>query len=182
MSKNEFENKSLVLIILICYCLNLACTSFGYLFSSSLSAELLHYQVANAFAISASVMAGRYAGIRGEHVAASAYILLGIAHGISLASLGKAGINADRGVMMSIPMIPSFIFMFWCSLYPLWLRLSVLIPAVLFLLVFMNVQTGGSYFGWALSSGYALLQIVEVTWGIYLYRDWKMLNAKNQGQ
>ena len=38
-------------------------------------AELLNYQLANAFAISASVMAARYTGLRAQHVAASAYIL-----------------------------------------------------------------------------------------------------------
>ena len=133
----------------------------------------MHYQIANAFAISASVMAGRYTGLRGQHVAASAYILLGIAHGISLASLSKAGINPDRGVAMAIPMIPSFVFMFWCSLYPLWLRLAGLIPSILFSLVFINVQSGESYFGWALTSGYVALQIIEVVWGVYLYKDWK---------
>lgn len=180
MNKSDFENKSLVLIILIGYCLNLICTSLGYLFNNSLSNELLHYQIANAFAISASVMAARYTGLRGQHVSASAYILLGIAHGISLASLSKAGINADRGVMMAIPMIPSFIFMFWCNLYPVWLRIIGLIPSILFSLVFINVQSGESYFGWALSSGYATLQIIEVIWGVYLYNDWKQLTSKNR--
>lgn len=178
MNKSEFENKSLVLIILIGYGLNLICTAMGYIFSDSLRFELLHYQIANAFAISASVMAARYTGLRGQHVSASAYILLGIAHGISLASLGKAGINADRGIMIAIPMIPAFIFMFWCNLYPIWLRIAGLIPSILFLLVFINVQSGESYFGFALSSGYAMLQIIELVWGIYLYNDWKRLNQK----
>jgi len=179
MNKSDFENKSLVLIILVGYSLNLICTSIGYLFSSSTN-ELLHYQIANAFAISASVMAARYTGLRGQHVAASGYILLGIAHGISLASLGKAGINADRGVMMAIPMIPSFIFMFWCNLYPVWLRIAGLIPSILFSFVFINFQSGQSYFGWALSSGYATLQIIEVIWGFYLYNDWKLSTFKKQ--
>jgi hypothetical protein len=178
MTKIEFENKSLVLIILIGYILNLVCTSIGYLCSNGLRSELIHYQIANAFAISASVMAGRYIGLRGQHVAASAYILLGIAHGISLASLSKAGINADRGIMIAIPMIPAFIFMFWCSLYPLWLRIAGLVPSVLFILVFINVQNGASYFGWALSSGYGMLQMIEVSWGIMLYKDWQRQAAK----
>ncbi|MBL7782586.1 MAG: hypothetical protein JNM22_15270 [Saprospiraceae bacterium] len=173
MTKSEFENKSLVFIVLIGYILNFICTSIGYLFNVASSNELLHYEIANAFAISASVMAGRYTGLRGQHVAASAYILLGIAHGISLASLSRAGINADRGAMMAIPMIPSFIFMFWCSLYPLWLRVIGLIPIALFSLVFVNVQSGQAYFGMVLTSGYAMLQMIEVIWGIYLYKDWK---------
>ena len=173
MSKIDFENKSLVLIILIGYSFNFIFTSIGYQYNHNSSIELLHYQIANAFAISASVMAARYTGLRGQHVAASAYILLGITHGISLATLSKAGINADRGVTMVIPMIPAFIFIFWCDLYPVWLRVLGLIPVLLFALVYINVQSGQSYFGWALSSGYAALQIIEVIWGIYLFRDWR---------
>lgn len=182
MSKSEFENKSLVLIILIGYGLNFICTSIGYLLRYNLSYELLFYQFANAFAISASVMAARYTGLRGQQVSASAYTLLGIAHGISLASLSKAGINADKGIMMAIPMIPSFIFMFWCNIYPLWLRIAGLIPGILFSLVFVNVQSGQSYFGWALSSGFAMLQIIEIVWGIFLYNDWKQSSSKNKNQ
>lgn len=173
MSKSEFENKSLVLIILVGYILNFVFTLIGYQYSHNSNLELLHYQIANAFAISASVMAGRYTGLRGQHVAASAYILLGITHGISLATLSKAGINADRGTTMVIPLIPAFVFIFWCSLYPVWLRVLGLIPILLFALVYIKVQSGESYFGWSLSSGYASLQIIEVIWGIYLYRDWR---------
>ncbi len=174
MNKVEFENKSLVLITLIGYSVNFLITSISYLFNQNTANELLFYQIANAFALSASVMAARYTGLRAQHVAASAYILFGIAHGISLASLSKAGINADRGIMMAIPMIPAFVFIFWCNLYPLWLRVLGLVPSILFLLVFVNVQSGQSYFGWALTSGYATLQIVEVIWGIYLFKDWKL--------
>lgn len=173
MNKNEFENKSLVYIILIGYVFNFLFTIIGYVFCQNSQAELLNYQLANAFAISASVMAARYTGLRAQHVAASAYILFGITHGISLATLSKAGINADRGITMVIPMIPAFIFMFWCNLYPQWLRLLGLIPAALFALVYVRVQSGLPYFGWELSTGYAALQITEVLWGIYLFMDWK---------
>ncbi len=173
MSKSEFETQSLVFIVLIGYSLNLLFTLIGYQHAHNSGAELFYYQIANAFAISASTMAGRYTGLRGEQVTASAYILLGITHGISLATLSKTGINADRGITMVIPMIPAFIFMFWCNLYPLWLKIAGLIPPMLFALVYINVQSGQSYFGWALSSGYASLQIVEVLWGIYLLKDWK---------
>ena len=93
MNKNNFENKSLALIILLSYLLNMIfgwggffCENFSYL-------QLLFYQIGCAFAISASVMAGRYTGLRGQHVAASAYILLGITHGISLAALNRTGID-----------------------------------------------------------------------------------------
>jgi hypothetical protein len=59
-----------------------------------------------------------------------------------------------------------------------WLRIAGLIPSILFSLVFINVQSGESYFGWALSSGYATLQIIEVIWGIYLFKDWKKIKQQ----
>jgi hypothetical protein len=122
-------------------------------------------------------MAGRYIGLRGQQVAASAYILLGITHGISLAALSKTGINADREITMVMPMIPALLFMFWCDLYPKWLRVSGILPSILFTLVYVNVHIGESHLSWPLYTGYASLQIIEVLWGIYLFRDWKHLHA-----
>jgi hypothetical protein len=175
MNKNEFENKSLVIIILVGYILNLFLGWLGFFCNNFSGEQMLCYQVGNAFGISASVMAARYTGLRGQHVAASAYILLGITHGISLAALSKTGINPDRGVTMAMPMIPALIFMLWCNLYPMWLRLLALIPSLLFGWVYINVQLGESYFNWALYAGYATLQVNELVWGIYLYKDWKQL-------
>src|SRR5687767_11179639 len=132
MSKKDFENHSLVLIILTGYGFNLLLGYGGALFSHGSGEQTLLYQIGNAFAISASVMAARYTGLKGEQVAASAFILLGITHGISLASLSRAGINAEREATMAMPMIPALIFMFWCSLFPMWLRAFAIVPILLF--------------------------------------------------
>ncbi len=173
MNKNDFEYKSLAYIILIGYSFNLLFSWIGFFCNPGSGSQILHYQIGNAFAISASVMVGRYIGLRGQQVAASAYILLSITHGISLAALSSSGINPDRGVTMAMPMIPALIFMFWCSLYPMWLRVLSLVPCLLFALVYVNVKTGESYFGWALYSGYATLQVIELIWGVYIFIDWK---------
>jgi len=91
MTKSDWESKSLVMIIGVCYAGNLVLGWAGYFFCQPASvAQMLLYQVGNACAISGSVMAARYTGLRGQQVAASAYILLGITHGISLAALGRA--------------------------------------------------------------------------------------------
>ena len=147
MHKSEWENKSLIYIILVAYALNLLLGWIGFFLEQGCSEQLLLYQVGNAFAISASVMAGRYTGIRGQHVAASAYILLGITHGISLAALGKTGMNVEREATMAMPMIPALIFMFWCSLYPFWLRVVSLVPTLLFGLVYIDVHLGDTTLG-----------------------------------
>jgi len=173
LSKAERETKSLVVIICVCYAGNLLCGWSGALLPFTSFGQLLSYQVGNACAISASVMAGRYTGLRGQHVAASAYILLGITHGISLASVGRASINAERGMTMVMPMIPALVFMFWCDLYPKWLRLAGVVPIIFFTIVYIYVHLGLSYMGWPLSAGFATLHVIELMWAIYLYRDWK---------
>lgn len=178
MNKAEFENKSLVLIVITAYVLDTAFSFIGVLCGIGSTEQVMLFQVGNAFAITASVMAGRYTGMRGQHVAASAYILLGITRGISLAALSRTGINADRGMTMVMPMIPALAAMFWCSLYPLWLRLAGIVPMLLFTVVYITVWFGGQYFDRPLQAGYASLQVIEILWGIYLLRDWKQNHAK----
>jgi hypothetical protein len=173
MSRNDFETKSLVIIVLIGYVLNLFFGWLGVLFTHESAPQILLFQIGNAFAISASVMAGRYIGLRGQHVAASACILLGITHGISLAAVSREGINADREATMAMPMIPALLFMSWCTLYPKWLRASVILPIVLFGLVYVHVHAGGEVAGWRLYAGYGTLQLIEVLWAVYLFLDWK---------
>ena len=173
MLKSEWESKSLVFIVVVCYAGNLLFGGWGYLCQPSSMAQLLLFQIGNAFAISGSVMAGRYTGMRGQHVAASAYILLGITHGISLGAIGRSSISVDRGMTMVMPMIPALVFMFWCDLYPKWLRVAGIIPLALFTLVYINVRLGVAYYSGPLNAGYATLQILELLWGVYLWKDWQ---------
>src|SRR6188768_3592469 len=119
----DFENKSLVYIILWGFIINLFFGWLGFFLEQGSSEQLLLYQIGNACAISASVMAARYTGLRGQQVAASAYILLGITHGISLAALSREGIHVEKEATMAMPMIPALLFMFWCRLYPSWLKI-----------------------------------------------------------
>lgn len=180
MTKSDFENKSLILIILVGYILNLLLGWIGFFNTHGSGEQMMLFQIGSAFAISACVMAARYVGLRGQQVAASAYILLGITHGISLAALSRSGINLDREATMAMPMVPGLLFMFWCNLYPKWLRGLAIMPCILFTLIYINVQSGESHLGWILYSGYAVLQIIEVLWGIYIFKDWKQSAAQNQ--
>ena len=173
MSKAAFETKSLVYIVAVCYSASLVFGWTGTLWEAVSFWQLLFYQIGNALAITASVMAGRYTGMRGQHVAASAYILLGITHGISLAALGRASVNPERAMTMVMPMIPALVFMFWCDLYPRWVRLAGIVPIAMFTLVYIKVIRGEAYFSWPLNAGYATLQIIEVLWAVYLVKDWR---------
>ena len=177
MSKSETETRSLIVIIAICYAGNLLFGWTGALWPFASFPQLLSYQVGNAFAIAASVMAGRYVGMRGQHVAASAYILLGITHGISLAAVGRSSINPERGMTMVMPMIPALVFMFWCDLYPKWVRAAGIVPAALFTTVYIYVHVDIPYMSWPLNAGYATLHIIECVWAYYLFKDWQRTSA-----
>lgn len=173
MTKLEFESKSLVYFILISYILNLLIGALGFVMEDTSKTQLFLYQVGNAMAITASVMAGRYTGLKTQHVTASGFILLGITHGISLGALSRTGVNADRGITMIMPMMPALVSMLWCDLFPRWLRIFSMVPILFFTLTYIKVESGESYFNWPLNLGYGSLQIIEVLWAIYLFKDWK---------
>ncbi|HRH57040.1 MAG TPA: hypothetical protein PLS10_05260 [Chitinophagales bacterium] len=173
MTKSDFEIKSLVYFVLIACTFNLVFSICGFCCVESSLKQILLYQIGNAFAISGAVMAGRYIGLRNEQVAASGFILLGIAHGISLGALSRSAINIDRGMTIVMPMIPALAFMFWCGIFPKWLRLCGLIPISLFTMVYVRVQLGYDYFDWPQTLGYGTLQLIELFWGVYIYKDWK---------
>lgn len=172
MDKNQFELKSLVYFVLICYIANLIFSIAGVASVPRSTLQLLFYQLSSAFAITGSVMAARYIGIRGQHVAASGCILLGITHGVGMGSLGVASINVDRGALVFMPMMPALVAMLWCTLLPLWVRVAGMIPFAFFLLVYVTVRMGGEYYSWPLNFAYGSLQVLEVTWSLYIYRDW----------
>lgn len=173
MNKNDFEIKSLIYIIGITYLFNLVFSIAGYLCREDMHQQIVLFQIGNAFAISASVIAGRYVGARGEHVAASSFVLMGITHGISLAALTKGSINMEREMTMAIPMIPALIFIFWCSIFPVWLRLAGLLPIALFTCNYVCTHQGHPGFEWTLTLGYGTLQLIELLWSYYMWKDWK---------
>ena len=177
MLKADWENRSLVVIVVVCYAGSLVCGWTGTLYPADSIPQSLLYQIGNALAISGSVLAGRYTGLRGQHVAASAFILLGITHGIALGATSRTSINIDRGMTMVLPMFPALVFMFWCDLFPKWVRLAGLLPLAFFTLVFVNVHLGDQYRGWPLNGGYATLQILEIVWGAYMWKDWQRTHS-----
>ena len=173
MNKSEFELKSLAYIVLSLFGANLLFGIFGFLLQSHTFAQNLFYQLGNASAIAGCTMAARYVGSRGEQVSSSGFVLLAITHGISLAALNRVTINEERAVTMIMPMIPALLAMFWCSIFPKWLRYTGIIPITCFSLVFVGLHLGYQYFRWPLHWGYGTLQVIEVLWAWFIYRDWK---------
>ncbi|MBK9106896.1 MAG: hypothetical protein IPM92_00575 [Saprospiraceae bacterium] len=175
----NLENKSLVFLAAIGFFLNAALGLRGYTLPQMSYQQLLCFQMADASAIMAAVVAARYVGIRSEHVAASGFILLGITHGISLSSAGVDSFNEERGILMIMPMIPTFILLHWCTLFPKWLRLAGLFPAASFLYLYVHVISGGAYYDTPLVLGYITWLFIELCWAYYLIKDWKAQTGKS---
>ncbi len=178
MGTLKFEYKSLVAITAIGYGLSVFTGILGFIFPEESYLQLLCYQVNDALAIMASVIAARYTGLRGEHVAASAFILMGITHGVSMASSGLDSFNIEKGRVIIMPMIPALSLLFWCTMFPKWLRLAALAPIAFFVYMYIDVVNGGAYNGLPLIGGYMSLMILEILWAYYIYKDWKLLKMQ----
>lgn len=172
MPNLSFENKSLVVLTACGFILNAILGFSGFLFPQMSYQQLLCFQMADAAAIMSAVVAARYTGLRSEHVAASGFILLGITHGISLASSGLDSFNVEKGITVVMPMIPTFLLLGWCTLFPKWLRLMGMVPAVSFFYLYIHVIAGGPYFDIPLMVGYVFWMIIELGWTYYIYKDW----------
>lgn len=174
MDKMQFEYKSLVLITLVSFLLILVFSLIGrFAFPPISYGQLLCYQLGDCCGIVGGVFAARYTGLRGEHVTASAFILLGITHGISLASSGLEQFNVDRGLAVVFPMVPTFLMVGWCSMFPLWLRWLPVLPLSFLLYMYVDVVKGGEYYSLVARLGYLFWMLTEILWGIYIFRDWR---------
>jgi hypothetical protein len=169
MDRGRFENNSLATITLAGYAFALLAGTFGSLLANNSYGQLLLYQVGDACGITASVIGARYVGLRSQQVAASAFILMGITHGISLAGSGVQALNTEKSITLIMPMIPAMVLMAWCTLFPPWLRIAGLLPALLFVWVYTSVLSGGSFFDWPTTAAYSLWGLVEVCWGVFIF-------------
>jgi len=174
MDKSLLEHSSLVWITLVSFTSVLSFSLIGRFAFAPISYEqLLCYQLADCSGIVGAVCAGRYTGLRGEHVTASAFILLGITHGISLASSGLDQFHVERGLAVLFPIVPSFLLIGWCSLFPVWLRVLPVLPLSFLPYMYVDVIRGGEYYSVIARLGYLFWMLIEILWGVYLLRDWR---------
>lgn len=170
-TRAAFELKSLAWIALTGYLVTLAMGTVGALLEQNSYWQLLCFQVGDAAGITASVIGARYIGLRSQQVAASAFILMGITHGISLAGSGVEALNTEKSITLIMPMIPAMVLMTWCTAFPPWLRTLGLVPALLFTVVYVRVLSGATYFDWPTSTAYSLWGVTEVLWAVFMLRD-----------
>jgi hypothetical protein len=178
MSGSGYELRSLARIGLTGYLLAFAVGLVGSMLEQNSYVQLLMFQVGDACGITSSVIAARYIGLRNQQVAASAFILMGITHGISLAGAGVESLNQEKSITLILPMVPAMLLMLWCTMFPMWLRVIALLPALLFVIVYARVLSGLPYFDWPTTAAYVLWNMVEVCWGVIMLRDHQRQTAR----
>ena len=172
MAAPDKEMKLLVLFTAAGYLGNLVFGLIGYSQPHNSYYQLLCFQIGDTAAIMGSVLAGRYVGLKGQHTAASAFILLGITHGISLAALGLDSLNIEKGIGVVLPMIPAFLLLYWFTMAPYWLRILAFISPAAFIITYIYVLNGAPYFAWYSYLGYMSWMLVEVAWAYYIGKDY----------
>lgn len=163
MNKNEFENKSLIYIICIAYFFNLVFSVAGYVCRDNPHDQVLLFYNRKCFCDFRLRNSGQvYWYTRrtrsSVQLCADGYYT----QGLSLAALSKGSMNLRRRMTMAIPMIPALIFIFWCSLFPVWLRMLGILPIALFTCTYVCAHAGHNKYDWALPTGYAALQVIEL--------------------
>jgi hypothetical protein len=166
------EVRALVVITLVAFGVNAASLLAMVLEPNSLP-QLFAFRVGDTAALVGCVAAGRYVGHRGLHVAAAAFAMLGIVHGISAGASGLTAINVESTANIIVPMIPAFLLMSTCRLFPAWLRWAGVALVIPFSTVYYRVATGLEFFHWTLVVAYSSLGIVEVLWSVALWRDFQ---------
>lgn len=166
------EVKALVVITVAGFAVN-ALSLVGLLFEGNSLPQLLSYRVGDTAALMACATASRYVGAKGLHVAASAFAMLGIVHGISASASGLSSINVEATANVIMPMVPAFVLLMWCTIFPLWIRLGSVALAIPFGTVFYRTIAGLDFFHWTLGLAYGSLATMELLWAACLWQDFK---------
>jgi hypothetical protein len=167
---NVKELKALVVITAVGFAVN-ALSLAGFLFEGNSLPQLLSFRIGDTAALMACAAASRYVGIKGLHVAASAFAMLGIVHGISAGAVGLSTINLDATASLIVPMVPAFVLLMWCRAFPLLIRVASVALVIPFGVAFYRAVTGLSILHWTLALAYGSLAAMELLWAACLWRD-----------
>ncbi|MEZ5014782.1 MAG: hypothetical protein R2794_10870 [Chitinophagales bacterium] len=175
------EIKNLVHVGMYCFVVSLVIGLVGSLFDAGSRHQVLLYSINDTLALAGCVLIGRYVGIRGQHIAASGFVMLGIVHGISAGSSIEGGINLES-VRLVIPLIPSVLLIAWSKVFPNWLRILGIISAIPFIILYYSAWSQGLFNVEIATISYVLLALVEIAWGILMVRDYHKTYLEEQSE
>ena len=173
MNKHN-EIKLLLVLMSIGFSANMLMGIMGSLFPPESFWQMTCWQIGDASAIMASVLASRYVGTRGSHIVPSGFILLGIAYGVSFASSTFNSLNEDKMATVILPLLPALLLIGIGKFFPVWIRILSIIACVSFFVVYYNVIQGTySFENISNTLAYVGIQALGIIWTVFIWKDYK---------
>lgn len=173
MNKSS-EITLLLTLMSIGFVMNLGMGLLGATFPPESFLQMTCWQIGDASAIMASILAGRYIGTRGYHIVPSGFILLGIAYGVSFASTTFNSINEDKMATVILPLLPALLLIGVGKFFPGWLRIISILGCIPFFVIYFNVINGTySFDNISNTVAYAGIQALGIVWTIFIWKDYK---------
>ena len=171
MQKNK-DMKNLLIIMTIGFSLNFLMGLIGSFFKPESFAQMTCWQIGDASAIMASILASRYIGSRGAHLVPAGFTILYIAYGVSFASSTFEHINEEKMATVVLPLVPSLFLIGLGKFFPTWLRILSILVIVPFMIIYFNVINHNYNFD-DISNGIAYIgiQTLGVLWSIFMWKD-----------
>jgi len=170
---SQSEQKVLAVVSIMGFVLNIVLGMLGTIAEENSKFQLVSWRLGDTSAVMASLAASRYVALRGFHVASTGLILLGIVHGISAAGSGIEQLYLDS-VSLALPMVPALILISWCGLFPKWSRVTGLLLIPLWIVMYYRVVFAGlSWMHVTTYLSFLLTGLLELIWGILIWRDYK---------
>lgn len=156
------------------YALNFVMGIVGSFFEPESFWQMTCWQIGDASAIMASILASRYIGTKGLHIVPSGFTLFGIAYGVSFASSAFNAINEEKMATIILPLLPALVLISIGKFFPLWVRIASAITCIPFFFIYYNVINSTYAFD-NISNAFAYsgIQLLGIVWSVYIWLDYK---------
>lgn len=148
----------------------------GMVFAPRSTGQMVGWQIGNAGAICASVLAGALLTKQEWHLPSAGFVILGIVHSIFFSSLVMTEIDERIFATGAIILVPAIFLINFYSVFPIWLKTIGWLSCIFFLVMYIRMLLGLFVYGeWSQLTCYSLEQATMAGWCYYF---WKTLIRK----
>lgn len=168
------EIRLLLILMSIGYTLNLAMGIAGSVFPPESFWQMTCWQVGDASAIMASILASRYIGTKGLHIVPAGFTLFGISYGVSFASSAFNAINEEKMATIILPLLPALLLISIGKFFPVWVRVISALTCIPFFFIYYNVINGSYAFDNISNTfAYSGIQVLGIIWSVFIWLNYK---------
>ncbi|MGE3823320.1 MAG: hypothetical protein AB7G44_03795, partial [Bacteroidia bacterium] len=137
---------------------------------SKSTGQIVSWQIGNAGAICASVLAGALLTKQNWHLPSAGFIILGIVHSIFFSSLVMDEIDERIFATGAIILVPAVFLINFYTVFPLGLRILGWLTCVFFLIMYGRMMAGiFVYDEWSQNVCYMLEEFTIIGWCYYFW-------------